>query len=1858
MGRERKCILCQTVYSSKQEMDDHMRSMLHHRELENLKGRDCGHECRACGVTVLSLTDYASHISSPGHKQRAEAHDRRHVGKDQEEEYFDQELVKLIERRRELNRLEELASKRAKELAASKLAIEEAKRKKEEEEEERRRKMQQLQQRWDQTKQYVRQKGGWKQKKCPATAVQAWGGAGLEGSSTVAGRAWASQEDPRTWHQESRQGKSATWHAQEPPDYQTWDGGERSSGSLHSRPGWSGSKRLGGETLFGQQWHPSTIEPDHMTDFTSDQPSPWNSYHNFEVPNQVRKEDLEWSQGRPQSREGPSLERKNFGSNPKLDKSCRWSPYPTLKIREPSPHGDAHPSPSEKLPRGAAAPCEDGDPAPDAHAASRLSRWDQRTRQRPEGSQRSSSNSSAQRDSSTSSTTRSSLSSRPKPAKPGAQRPEKKQPSASSSNSSSRSSSQNPTHHQPSAPSGPQPSAPSGPQPSALGEKEEQELAEMLRRAKETLLDRPSGRGTWTKRHNEEKREETQAGGGGARKKGTAHRQDGANPPARLSPVTPAPVLPAPVLPAPVLPAPVLPAPVLPAPVLPAPVLPAPVLPAPVTPAQVSPAPVTPAPVSPAPVTPAPVTPAPVTPAPVTPVPVTPAPVTPAPVSPATVRRSLRGGDKKHPKFWRPVVNSQSVQSVQVSTSSMEAPGREEEEYRERGEEEGGLAAVREAVDTGPGSDSDVCKSREAQTTSSAPSLKAGIPPSLKRDLTKHISTKPKGGACEPNLNIARRIRSVSGARRAEAEKDSGLKPTVRQLISSSGSRRNVNWEQVYLEVCRKKQQQGKGQPRFGIEMVSCDQEGMSQEEEDIPLAEGFQWESLLIGHANMAPARQRSLSESSVAPESSLFPGLEERAARKIQLRPGRRSSPTTISTLTPHLTPTTISTLTPHLTPTPFTTLAPTLTFTPADWEVKVEQQTEEETDLQNEARPQTDLQEPVGAPQAPDSMLGYTSLGTEAPGSGKKRRAAGDMPSPEIPSLERKNKRRKTKSKKERLQVDQLLVVSLREEQLSRDLQAVDDSLLQARAALQQAYLEVQSLMVLKQKVTMEMSTLRSKRIELLQGMQGGFDSSSPELLEKALDEEMALAPADPQTPALLSPLTNAAVPLPSPQPTQARPSSAPNLPVVVKQESPSPHKGATQLDPEESTVPHGAHSTTPEPTTSPPGPGLSSQSSVRRLSGGSWDGRASLQGMKVQSVERAVQTSRPLPSPETKPFSGPPLPCRRGSQPGAPEPAAPPPPEPRTGKRVRKLKKKRVLRQAQGPEQGQNSDTELEGESSSRPHRRLRLRRRPGGAQVSTSTSTTMEGTEDASGPQSPATKLGKGDSDSSLEMVEIPQAPLEVVTLDTSDPEDSGMDVTPASPQPQNPASPQPQNPASPQPQNPASPQPQNPASPQPQNPASPQPQTPASPQPLAPALAPAPAPSMLKSEPEKLACNEVSSTSEMEVSSISELKVLLPFLKMPKTSSAEVSSDAGEEEVPSEGVFEGHHEAVNALQIHDGLLYTCSGDRTVRAFNLVSRKCVAVLEGHSSKVNCLLVSSGPGLPHRLYSGSSDQTIRCYSLKTRECVEQFSLPDRVLCLISKWKILYAGLANGCVVSFSLKTNRQLDVFECHGPRAVSCLATAQEGARRILLVGSYDSTISVRDAKSGLMLRSLEGHSKTVLCMKVANDLVFSGSSDQTVHAHNIHTGQLVRIYKGHSHAVTVVTVLGKVMVTACLDKLVHVYELQSHERLQVYGGHSDMVMCMSIHKSMIYTGCYDGSVQATRLNLMQNHRCLWHGCSLVFGVKQHLQQHLLSDHAHPSLPMLKCHWRNCDEFFSTRNASKQSVPKHMQHHVDEAQLES
>ncbi|XP_063803899.1 zinc finger protein 106 isoform X2 [Pseudophryne corroboree] len=1063
---------------------------------------------------------------------------------------------------------------------------------------------------------------------------------------------------------------------------------------------------------------------------------------------------------------------------------------------------------------------------------------------------------------------------------------------------------------------------------------------------------------------------------------------------------------------------------------------------------------------------------------------------------------------------------------------------------------------------------------QKGATHSSNPILpelsKLGLPVSLQRDLTRHISSRSKTGAHlpEPNLNSARRIRNVSGHRKSETDKDSSLKPTLRQILNAS--RRNINWEQVIQHVTKKRQELGKGLPRFGIEMVAqvqSEQEGLDFEEADLGI-ESYHWEGITA--SPMGSIRKRSLSESSVAVDKksiySIFSdhGSETCCAQsdnspKCHTTPAA-PGPKGVSMLTAKQEGEAedICVASPSVDTDIFSNTI--LAETSQSHMESVEACADSDSlCMFQRACEETVISTVTAASTNVDGGTDSCASGTEqndSQGVGKKRRATGDGSCPET-NLERNTKRRKIRGIKERSQVDQLLSISLREEELNTSLLGVDSHLLQARATLQAAYLEVQRLLVLKQQVTMEMSAMRSQRIQILQGLQGTYDPANEieEGTGGAPTQASVVNPGNPMSfllepPAYLSLQTQPASSLlPAPIAMYTRTvHPGPEIPdssITIKQEPVSPVRTKESMV----TLPQQAQDGPPAETNDGNShnksvypiitatislseltnkfpvinsePSLDNQSAVSALSGPSvslpksesdnpvyWPVSSTLQGKNAQLSMSAQETGCSTGNPEHAESTLITIETKMGKK--------------------KKLRKKKTLRPTHIPE---NSDTEQDIYST-KPVRKVKCRILSKEATVSTSTSLEQEvNTASHEG------EMNKDDSDSNIEVMEIRNPRFEVVQIDShSDNE-----------------------------------------------------------KPDSPPII----------EHAGIACSshgnlekndEVTSTSELGMTYVAENIRSTSNEKRRASAqaaknSSEVSSETGEDEEPTEGSFEGHQSSVNALQIFDGILYTCSADKSVRAYNLVTRQCEGVFEGHTSKVNCLLLTQTHGKNVVLFTGSSDHTIRCYSITSRECLETLDVGERVLCLHVRWKILYAGLANGTVVTFSTKNNKQTDIFECHGPRAVSCLATAQEGSRKLLLVGSYDCTISVRDARNGLLLRTLEGHTKTVLCMKVVNDLVFSGSSDQSVHAHNIHTGELVRIYKGHNHAVTVVNILGKVMVTACLDKFVRVYELQSHDRLQVYGGHSDMIMCMAIHKSMIYTGCYDGRVQAVRLNLMQNYRC-------------------------------------------------------------------
>ncbi|XP_061853935.1 zinc finger protein 106 isoform X2 [Colius striatus] len=1865
MVRERKCILCHIVYNSKKEMEEHMRSMLHHRELENLKGRDSNHECQVCRVTLVGLSAYAKHISSQLHKDNVDAHGRKEEEKEEaEEEYFDKELIQLIKQRKERNRQAEpncgnqelecddrRSQRRREERAAYK------EREAYDQSTWRHHNASQRDWKWDKEDYNNARQGKYSHSQRNLSTNRHLGGPrgrpgwhqNVSGSSLSrhsygnSGSVWHPSGrggGAPSWHHSARD-RNSTWHSEGTAHFSSWNskgyGGNWKS-SPHGANGWNfGSS---GDTYSVEPvkynkdryaWQRQEKDDDVLPyrerknrsdslDFTSDK-LPSEGALDFDM--------LKHPESKTSRASGKSI-------SPSRDKMYRWTPYPTQKAAEQQPRSEDNVSKTPEKIDPLFIPLADSSVKGKSHEANvSLSKLKKREATSPsnvtsdhldscKGMEDCCSGEKPDRDDGRSNRMPSLKSpllnitdrklSSPKQDTNSLLKNVKLLLSSTGGKEQNQLNALNLETNSSSSYSSKQHDACAGNLQddkdvlgSNLGEPVT-DSSEAEQVPKDVQFNRSLQNGPLSscKDTGGQNREEN----GKAVPKSEFRQgslEDVSDDDLTVSEKSEAR--------------------------------------AEKLGSSVSPG----------------------------------LPRDTPEGKPATSEKeddekpsasSIASADLKDSAFQMesavPPSDSQDQLQVDLKTSQDGEGDEEHVKSHDHFEMEGFENP----------SDHELQKGGSQSLGLILPDLsKLGLPASLQRDLTRHISLKSKVGTHlpEPNLNSARRIRNVSGHRRSENEKESGLKPTLRQILSAS--RRNVNWDQVIQQVTKKKQELGKGLPRFGIEMVPLvqnEQEGLELgEESDLSTLEGFQWEGISL--TVPGSARKRSFSESSVVVDRnpSAYSFFNEQAKIKEsgqrQIIAANHSHHITSEYEASADIEADLKRKTSSLPLSPFmaerTETSGKSDGLQASSEVKGLTKQDQESpekrtpllekqnvlEISEENRPASNnasLAVSNNVDAATDSSCTSGTEQNDSQGIGKKRRATGEGSSPEIPSLERKNKRRKIKGKKERSQVDQLLAISLREEELSKSLHSVDSSLLQARAALQAAYVEVQRFLVLKQQITMEMSTLRSQRIQILQGLQETYEPSelSEQLPCSVLSErrnsksQMAadLIPADSFLPLVdnfsssVSPLgASVHVNMPSAfQPSGITRATPPDSSVQVKREPASPRGSEENVNSVLQSSPCASQAEEVEQKDETNQktsvyPVISATISLSELAACF---QHTSQDVHKSAADRGKAGLPENPSPHslsvfsrrdandtvTESF----LPDQGGTslskhsallempvdkspklsaEPSVQQMSATVIPAEKGNRRRRKLRKKKTLRAAHVPE---NSDTEQDI-IATKPVRKGKGGKVPKGDKVTTSTPLKQE---DGATAQTARNKE-ENDSDASLKLVEVPAPQCEVVDVGSSE---SG-DEKPDSPSKRD--------------------------------------------------LCTSVDQAVLE-----VSCSgydEVSSTSEIGTNyrddrkrSVAETQTSISSLRGSKNSS-EVSSEPGEDEEPTEGSFEGHVAAVNAIQIFGNLLYTCSADKTVCAYNLVSRKCVAIFEGHTSKVNCLLVTQTNGKNAALYTGSSDHTINCYNIKTKECMEQFRLEDRVLCLHSRWRILYAGLANGSVVTFSIKNNKQVDTFECHGPRAVSCLATAQEGARKLLVVGSYDCTISVRDARNGLLLRTLEGHSKTILCMKVVNDLVFSGSSDQSVHAHNIHTGELVRIYKGHNHAVTVVNILGKVMVTACLDKFVRVYELQSHDRLQVYGGHTDMIMCMTIHKSMIYTGCYDGSVRAVRLNLMQNYRCWWHGCSLIFGVVDHLKQHLLTDHTNPNFQTLKCRWKNCDAFFTSRKGSKQDAVGHIERHAED-----
>lgn len=292
-------------------------------------------------------------------------------------------------------------------------------------------------------------------------------------------------------------------------------------------------------------------------------------------------------------------------------------------------------------------------------------------------------------------------------------------------------------------------------------------------------------------------------------------------------------------------------------------------------------------------------------------------------------------------------------------------------------------------------------------------------------------------------------------------------------------------------------------------------------------------------------------------------------------------------------------------------------------------------------------------------------------------------------------------------------------------------------------------------------------------------------------------------------------------------------------------------------------------------------------------------------------------------------------------------------------------------------------------------------------------------------------------------------------------------------------------------------------------------------------------------------------------------------------------------------IADGHDEIVWGVDTTPTTLFSASADKTIRAWDIASRRCVQVMEEHTRPVLCLAVC----LKHdKLFSGSYDCTVRVWSLTTYRRISHLSGHTDAVRALQVYNdiTLYTASYDQTIRAYDIESLTLLKVLRGHsGP--VRTLVTVND----YIFSGSYDKRVcvwpgfsrEVGPSAGSDLVKTLKGHRGAVRALacfprrrataseRAIGPFVFSGSDDTTVRVWNAESLECVHELTGHTDNVRVLTVDARYLYSGSWDKTIRAWDLETFSCKHVIIGHTEAVLALCIMSGHLVSGSYDTTVR-------------------------------------------------------------------------------
>ncbi|MEQ8221329.1 MAG: HEAT repeat domain-containing protein, partial [Candidatus Eremiobacterota bacterium] len=190
-------------------------------------------------------------------------------------------------------------------------------------------------------------------------------------------------------------------------------------------------------------------------------------------------------------------------------------------------------------------------------------------------------------------------------------------------------------------------------------------------------------------------------------------------------------------------------------------------------------------------------------------------------------------------------------------------------------------------------------------------------------------------------------------------------------------------------------------------------------------------------------------------------------------------------------------------------------------------------------------------------------------------------------------------------------------------------------------------------------------------------------------------------------------------------------------------------------------------------------------------------------------------------------------------------------------------------------------------------------------------------------------------------------------------------------------------------------------------------------------------------------------------------------------------------------------------------------------------------------------------------------------------------NRVTSITGDDRFILSGSHDKTIAMLDTEKGRVVKTLEGH-TRSVTSICMSSDGV--FAISGSEDNTLRLWLIESGACLKVFEGHKSgvTSVCMSPAGDYAISGSWDKTIRLWDTDRGKCLKIFTGHTESVTslCMTSDGEFFLSAGMDKTIRLWDIRRGTVTKILEGHSDSVTSMALSRDdrWLISGSKDGTM--------------------------------------------------------------------------------